>query len=140
MEKAKVFEEITAYKIKNVADIKKIREEIGSENILWSDDAIKAFAKGSYISDCARKAKILTKYYKPRFSKYQVISLERSIILEDCISFLTDPSSPIHNTKYEIRFLDENSDVHPRSRELYVAIKEAKKFNDKIAEIINSEK
>ena len=140
MRKEKVFEETVAYKIKNVADIRKIRKAIGSENVLWSDDKLKAFAKGSYISDCIRKSKILTKYYKSRVSKYQTITLSRAIILEECISFLTDPSSPIHNKKHEIKFLDEDGKVHPKSRELFVAIGELKRFHDKIQKIINSEK
>jgi hypothetical protein len=71
MRKEKVFEETVAYKIKNVADIRKIRKAIGSENVLWSDDKLKAFAKGSYISDCIRKSKILTKYYKLKMTNVQ---------------------------------------------------------------------
>ena len=140
MSKEKIYEETVAYKIKNVSDIKKIRKAIGTENVLWSDDKLKAFAKGSYISDCVRKAKILTKYYRPRVSKYQTITLSRSISLEESIGFLTDPGSMIHNKKYEIKFLDENGKVHPRSRELFVAIGEMKRFHDKIQKIINSEK
>ena len=104
------------------------------------DDKLKAFAKGSYISDCVRKAKILTKYYRPRVSKYQTITLSKAIRLEEAIGFLTDPGSMIHNNKYEIKFLDEKGKVHPRSRELFVAIGEMKKFHDRIQKIINSEK
>lgn len=140
MRKEKVFEETVAYKIKNVADIKKIRKAIGSENTLWSDDKLKAFAKGSYISDCVRKSKVLTKYYNSRVRKYQVISLSKAIILEECISFLTDPDSTIHRKKHEIKFLDEDGKVHPKSRELFVAIGELKRFHDRIQKIINSEK
>jgi hypothetical protein len=136
------FEETGAYKIKNRDDVGKIRQILSTVDKKWSkvwtDDTIMGFAKGSYVGDCARKAKILTKYYRPLVTKYVGISLSESLQLEKSIAFLSSPNSPIHDKKYEIKFFDQEGKVHPKSRELYFAVEQIRKSHERLNEVINS--
>lgn len=140
--KERIFEETGAYKIKNRDDVGKIRQILSTVDKKWSkvwkDDTIMGFAKGSYVGDCARKAKILTKYYRPLVTKYIGISLSEALELEKTSQFLSSPTSPIHDKKYEIKFFDENGKVHPNSRQLYFAVEQIKESHVRLNKAINS--
>jgi len=131
--------EVVAYRIKSIETISEIRKALGPSNKQWTNLTLSKFAKGSFVYDRIKEDKLLTKYYRPKVSKYETIELSNARTLEEELSYLTNPESTIHNVKCEIKFVDSSGQVVPNSRELYVALRELKSYHDKINKILNYE-